>query len=207
MTAPQLKVADCPVVIVVGEAVNHSIAGVKGQLIGVLIGVGPGMLIATLRVVPKIAPPRFLMRQSAIWLPGVAGAVIAIDRSTVAAGRGGRNRNGRSFRHCLAAHENQFLITAPGASAGISDAPGFGERLSRRKHCSVRNSHIGNKYRIVHARTGGAGVTVTTWTEGIGVAVTTRGVWVAVMTGATEMAMDAGALETSDVFTARTVIV
>jgi hypothetical protein len=54
---------------------------------------------------------------------------------------------------------------------------------------------------------GGAGVTVTTWTEGIGVAVTTRGVWVAGMTGATEMAMDAGALETSDVFTARTVIV
>ena len=86
MTAPHLKTVDCPAEILVEEALNDSMVGAAGQLLGVLTGVGPGTLMVTLSLVPKITPPLFRKRQSPLWVPGDCGAVIATDRSIVPPG-------------------------------------------------------------------------------------------------------------------------
>ena len=56
-TLPQLRVADCPAVIVVGDAVNDSMTGVNGQF-----GAGLATLRFTVSVGPKNAPLVALIR-------------------------------------------------------------------------------------------------------------------------------------------------
>ncbi len=83
LTRPQLSVADCPTVIVVGETLKNSIFGAPEQA----AGGGPATTrMLTVSVSPNNMPAGSLNRHKLIKLPGVIGAVIGTLKSAVAPG-------------------------------------------------------------------------------------------------------------------------
>src|SRR3990172_3245068 len=82
LTMPQLSVADCPAVSVVGEAVMDSMFGVPAQVVAAPFA----MRIVTFNVTPKNAPSRFRIRQKLLYVPGAVGAVIGTLKSTLRPG-------------------------------------------------------------------------------------------------------------------------
>lgn len=80
LTNPQVSVADCPAVMVVGEALKNSMFGVPEQVAGVEAGT---TRMLAFNVSPNKTPAGFLNRHTLLKLPRVAGAVIGTIRSAV----------------------------------------------------------------------------------------------------------------------------